>query len=152
MRPWYAIGARRLLDMRRRGIVPKRSLVVSMIGGDLDDATLYVTADMPLERLDWRMLVNLDVIVWTSAKAELDRIVAVVWHIAQARPKTLYLRFAESDFVHDVYCGTGHHRPAYGEIPAAHEFLWAPVRTVGTEIGRRLMLALTSTHEGWQTL
>lgn len=143
MKPWYATGARQLLQNRQDGQMPIEPVVVSLVGGDFDDATaLYARPDMPMDLMDWRMLVNLTVWVWASAKAPLDRIVETTWRIAQARPKDLVLRFDHGDTVHDIDVGSGHHLAAIAGTFPVHQFWWAPINVGGTVLGYRIKKAL----------
>lgn len=161
-RPWYAAGARSLLDNRKQGTVPDGPVVVSLIGGEFRDVaalTLHVHADMPADRLDWRMLVNLEVWVWADATVPLERVLLVLDRIAQARPKRLCLRFnhrftfsgadggTETIDLHDLDIGDGFHHEAIEEVPAIHAFLWSPVPMNGTPVERQLRNALRGTHQ-----
>lgn len=163
-RPFYAVGARALLDTRKQGQAPARPVVVSLIGGeyrDMTDTVLQVRDDMPLERLDWRMLVNLEVWVWANQTVPLAKVLALLDRIARARPKRLCLRFdhpwrysVEVDGephehridVHDVDIGDGFHIPAVEEVPAIHEFLWSPVNLTCTPLSAQLHRAAMNTH------
>lgn len=142
MQPWYAQNARYLLENRQQGVTPDGPVVVSLVSGEFEQLALFVRADMPPERIDWRMLVNLPVWVWVNAKAPLQWVLSTVHHIAMARPKELILRFEQGDKVHDVEVGYGHHLPAIADIAAVHEFQWAPLNVGGTIVGRRLEKAL----------
>lgn len=144
MKLWYATGARQLLQDRQDGLMPAEPVVVSMVSGEFDETALYVRPDMPQELMDWRMLVNLTVWVWASAKAPLDRIVETTWRIAQARPKELILRFEHGDKVHDIDVGSGYHRPAIAGVLPAHQFWWMPVNVGGTALGLRIKKSLLS--------
>lgn len=144
MTPWYAQNARLLLQNRQHGITPDGPVVVSLVAGEFDLPTLFVHADMPIDRLDWRMLVNLTVWVWASAKAPIERVLETVYRIAIARPKELILRFEHGDEVHDVEVGYGHHLPGVAGFAPVHQFQWAPINVGGTALGRRLKRALLS--------
>jgi hypothetical protein len=161
-RPWYAAGARKLLENRQHGMAPSGPVVVSLIGGSFGDVaavTLHVHADMPAERLDWRMLVNLEVWLWADASIPLERVVLLADRIARARPKRLCLRFdhrfafangdggTETIDTHDLDIGDGFHHDAIEEVPAIHAFLWSPVPVNGTPIERQLRNALRGTHQ-----
>lgn len=150
--PWYATNARSLLETRRQGLAPTGPIVVSLVGQEFEETALYCRPDVPADRFDWRMLVNLDVWVWANASAPLDWMVATVWRIANARPKELILRFEHDGQVHDIDCGSGCHHTSAGEIPAEHTFLWLPVRTSGTELAKRITRALTTQHRKGQVL
>lgn len=142
-RPWYATGARQLLEARQQGLAPQGVVVVSLVPQPFDGMTaLYVRDDMPVQRLDWRMLVDLDVWVWTTKAVPLATVLGVTHAVARARPKTLFLRFEEADRVHDIDVGSGWHHGAVGDIPAHHEFRWWPQRTVSTTLATRLQQAL----------
>lgn len=158
MRPWYAVNARSLLDTRRGGMAPAGPVVVSLIG-TVEGAgmTLYVHDEMPAERMDWRMLVNLEVWVWSDPSVALSRLVAVVDAVARARPRRLVLRFNhqfrftwnDADRVHDeeinthdVEVGSGIHREEIRDIPAQHEFLWMPLGVSHTPMSKRLQVEL----------
>lgn len=160
-RPWYATNARQLLETRQRGMVPAGAVVVNMRpGGDnVAPATLHLRDDMPLDRMDWRMLVNLDVWVWADGAVPLDRVLAALDGIARARPKRLCLRFDHPlDYTgltgeqvhvdsHDLQLGFGLHWPGLPpEYPATHEFHWHPMPMQGTPVEHRLRAAARSTH------
>lgn len=144
-RPWFATNARELLDARRQGMLPEGPVVVSMIGGTFPQTALYVRPDMPIERLDWSMLVNLEVWIWAGRTETIERVMAIVLAIAKAKPQRLYLRFEDSaGRVHDVDVGTGTHRnglPEHG-IQPEHSFTFCPVNSSGTYLGRKLTTAL----------
>lgn len=147
--PWYAINARSLLETRRQGHMPPEPVMVSMISGDFADVAgtvLYARADMPVDRMDWRMLVNLEAWVWAGAQVPLDRITATLWHIASARPRELVLRFQAGERIHDINCGSGHHAQAVADLPPEHGFWWLPMNVGGTEIGARIVRALTAKY------
>jgi len=144
MKPWYATGARQLLQNRKDGLMPEGPVVVSLVGGEFTETALFTRPDMPMDLMDWRMLVNLTVWVWASAKAPLDRIVELTWRIAQVRPKELVLRFEHGDAVHDIDVGSGHHLPAIADISPVHQFFWAPINVGGTALGLRIKKALLS--------
>lgn len=148
-RPWYAVNARPLLEARKNGWKPVRPVIVSLIGGtfsDLTDTTLHVHDDMPIERMDWRMLVNIEVVVWANGTVPLDKVLQVVDGIARARPKRLVLRFEHKDRCHDVEIGAGFHLQAIREIPSIHEFLWMPITHTGSDVENRLRAALVQKH------
>lgn len=146
-RPWYATNARDLLEARRQGMVPAGPVVVSLIGGSFDRvaaATLYVRDDMPLDRLDWRMLVNLEVWLWADSSTPLDRLLQLLDALAHARPRRLCLRFDHEQQTHDVDLGAGYHTPAVRDLPAVHEFHWEPFALNWTPIEQRLQRAALS--------
>jgi hypothetical protein len=154
-RPWYATNARNLLDSRRQGYTPAGPVVVSMIGGEFSEAadTLYVRDDMPLERMDWRMLVDADVHLWANRTIPLARVLRVTDDIARARPRTLFLRFGKpTGEVHDVQVGDGFHMPRIREIAAEHTFSWCPTNNGGTRTGAKLRAALLAQHPAFTTL
>lgn len=146
MNPWYATNARQLLQTRQQGQSPTGPVVVSLIGGTFPQRTLHVRPDMPVDRLDWRMLVNLQVWVWAGPAAALDWAIATTARIALARPASLHLRFAAGDELHDVEVGQGLHLPAVLDLPATHDFCWSPVNVGATEVGKRLRRALIARH------
>lgn len=145
---FYAQNARQLLESRQNGLIPAGPVVVSLVGGNFTETALFVRDDMPLNRLDWRMLVDLDVWVWATKKVALSAVLAVTHAVAKARPKTLFLRFEDAQkHVHDVDVGSGwHHDGVMGLIPPCHEFLWWPQRTCSTDIGSQLQRALCRQH------
>lgn len=150
MRPWYATNARDLLETRQQGLMPDGRVVVSLVGGHYDDvaaATLYARQDMPVDRMDWRMLVNLEVWLWASPSAALQWLLATASRIAHARPRSLVLRFEQADDLHDVDIGTGLHIPAIRELPAVHAFSWFPVNSSATRFAEQLRWALCDTHK-----
>lgn len=146
MKPWYAGNARQLLEARKQGQSPDGPVVVSMIGTVPGGSTLYVNEDDPLERMDWRMLVNLEVWVWADASTPLPRLMALCGQIAKARPSRLVLRFNHSGETHDVEVGSGQHHRALSDIPAQHDFVWAPMASTLTHIADQLRAALVQKH------
>ena len=153
-RPWYATNARNLLELRQRNLKPAEPVVVSLVGGDFRDVAetvLYARRDMPVDRMDWRMLVNLPVWVWADSKVPLQRLLASLDRIARCRPAMLILRF-ERDGVHDVEVGTGTHIPAVLDIPADHRFEWVPINLSGTATGAKLRKALIYQNPRWTVL
>lgn len=154
-RPWYATNARQLLETRRQGLAPDGRVVVSLVGGSFGDVaatTLYAKPDMPVDRLDWRMLVNLDVWLWAGPNAALDWLLTTASRIAQVRPKELLLRFEEPDGIHDVEVGSGLHIPAVRHLAAQHAFDWVPINCSGSLVGAKLRAALIATHKPWTRL
>jgi hypothetical protein len=158
MKPWYAANARALLENRQKGLTPDAPVVVSLIDGNFGLLTLRVFDDMPAERLEWRMLVNLDVWIWADASVPLGRILLLTERIARVRPKRLCLRFdrpfrfempdgsINATDTHDVDVGDGWHLPAIEEVPEQHGFYWCPVNISHTPLGDQLRNALTRTH------
>lgn len=161
MKPWYAINARDLLETRRQGLKPSGPVVVSTIGGDfgrLAAATLYVHDDMPAERLDWRMLVNVEAWLWADDAVPLLRVLQLLDGVAHARPRRLCLRFDRQwswvspggheyeQVTHDVDIGTGFHTLAMRDLPDVHEFHWDPMPLNWTPIERTLAQAALSKH------
>lgn len=147
-RPWFATNARNLLETRQQGLLPDGPVTVSLIGGEHPAPALFVRPDMPTERLDWRMLVNLEVWLYAGQSASLDWVAATAWCIAQARPRELVLRFEHSDELHDVDCGSGYHLQPVADVPAVHAFHWLPLNVGGTALGQRLRQALLNAHPG----
>lgn len=148
-RPWYATNARNLLELRQRNLKPAEPVVVSLIGGDFGDiaqTALYVRPDMPAERMDWRMLVDLDVWLWAGPDAPMERIADTAWRIAQARPRELLIRFETATDIHDINLGSGTHRSKVAGLPPEHGFWWLPINVGGTAIGYRIIKALKAKH------
>lgn len=153
MRPWYATNARDLLATREQGLVPAGPVIVSMVPQEFAESpVLYVRQDMPTDRLDWRMLVNLNVWLWATPECPLAWVLATAARIAAARPRSLFLRFEEGSVVHDVEVGEGLHLPPVREIPAQHSFTWVPINCSGSLWGARLRQALIATHPRWTEL
>ncbi|CAN5715280.1 hypothetical protein BH10PSE18_BH10PSE18_08100 [soil metagenome] len=147
-RNWHPRNGRELLDQRKRGELPTSPVHVVMDvmhREQFDWPALYLRSEDAVERMDWRALVNTEVWVWADATQPLDRIVQVVRDIADVCPRSLTLRFAgDKGVVHDVDCGSGTHRagaPQHG-IPPEHSFLFYPVNSTGSAIGRRFCRAL----------
>ena len=151
-KPWYASSARTLLANRREGFTPDSPINVSLMGGEFDDIALFVRPDMPVEMLDWRMLVNLDVHLWANPTVAIGKVLATASRIAHARPKELVLRFEQANHIHDIEVGSATHRPAIADIPAEHTFTWMPINLGGTPLGKRLRDALRTAHKPWSTL
>lgn len=146
MRPWYAHNARDLLETRRQGLKPDAPVNVSLMGPVSDALTLFVRDDMPADRLDWRMLANVEVVVWADSTVPFDRVSAVLLGIARAQPTELLLGLLHADAWHLIDCGSGAHLPALGDVPATHAFLWHPVNLDSTVLSRKLKTALHKTH------
>ncbi|MBX3610371.1 MAG: hypothetical protein KF871_10805 [Hydrogenophaga sp.] len=143
MRPWYAANARALLESRQQGMRPDGYVTVSMVGGQFDGPTLYVHDDMPLERMDWRMLAGLLVVVEAGAAVSLERLLRVVRDIAEVMPEDLRLHFQTPDGeAHQVEVGCGWHTPAIEDIPAFHAFMWHPFTLRGSPVEHGLRDAL----------
>lgn len=148
-KPWYAVNARALLETRRQGMKPEGWVTVALAGGQFDGTTLYVHDDMPLDRLDWRMLAGLQVVVEAAPVVTVDRIERVVRGIAAVKPEELRLHFATPDGdLHQIDVGTGVHHAAVGDLPACHDFHWAPIALRGTRGERALVRALLQHQPG----
>ena len=142
-RPWYATNARNLLDARKHGMVPESQVNVSLIGQpDSRDITLIVREDMPVDRLDWRMLVNLNVLVISGIETPFARAQAVLKDIAKCRPSWLQFAIFAGDDYHVVDCGSGMHIPSAGEFRGHHDFYWFPMVQKQTPLSRRAAQAL----------
>lgn len=142
-RPWYATNARNLLDARKHGMVPESQVNVSLIGQpDSNDVTLIVREDMPVDRLDWRMLVNLNVLVISDIETPFIRSQTVLKNIAKCRPAWLQFALLAGDEYHVVDCGSGIHLAAFGEFQGHHDFCWFPMAPKQTPIARRATKAL----------
>lgn len=168
MNAWYAQNARQLLDARKQGLTPDGQVVVSLVGSEFPGATvLHVRPEMPADRMDWRMLVNLPVWVWANGRAPLGWLVATTARIAAARPSELVVRFEQPrevsfDFngekttetidTHDIEVGRGLHIPAVADIAPCHTFTWAPIRLSPTKIATGIQNALIAKHQFWTTL
>jgi len=152
MKPWYAGNARNLLQARQQGSVPYGPVIVEMTGGAWDVTTLYLDDTMPVSKLDWRMLVNLDVWLWANPKVQLERLTETALRIAKARPKTLIVRFEAGDKIHDVHVGDGFHIVPPEPIPATHRFSVAIINCSGTKLGASMRRALMSKFQGIQTI
>jgi|GEM_PF-3136856 hypothetical protein len=164
--PWYAANARDLLQARQRGQKPAGPVVVSLIGGEFGSVAsvaLYVRQDAPLDRFDWRMLVNLEVWVWADSSVGLGILVELLDRIASIRPKRLCLRFDHAwsqdvdgvtfeQSTHDVDIGTGYHHPAIEDVPETHAFVWEPMALNHTPIERRLAAATARKHRAGTVL
>lgn len=144
-RPWYAINARRLLEDRQRGLVPQDAVAVVLTDDTIPAPAVYVKADMPLDRLDWRMLVNLQVWLYADAGVALDRVLKVARSIAAIRPGELVLRF-NADGLHDVEVGAACHFPGVADLQPVHQFTWNPINLSCTAIGAKLRRALLAEH------
>jgi hypothetical protein len=151
MKPWFAQGARRLLEARESGLMPEGAVIVSMLDRDIPGA-LVVKKDMPVDRMNWRMLVNLDVYVAANRSADLSWLLETTSRIAQCRPANLHVRFEDGDELHDVEVGEGLHLPSVGGLPAVHSFDWVPINCSGTQMGARLRKALIQKHPRWTAL
>jgi hypothetical protein len=152
VKPWYATNARNLLQTRREGFAPNAPVSVALSGGKFADTALFVRPEMPAEKLDWRMLVNLDVWLWASPAIALQKVLENASRIAHARPSLLLLRFEHGDQIHDIEVGTGTHHPAVADMAAEHSFTWLPFNLGGTPTGQRLRDALRGVHKPWSNL
>ena len=152
--PRFATNARNLLEARQNGFAPAETVHVTLVGGQFDGTALYVREEMAPASLDWRMLVNLDVQLWAGLAIPLDRVVDCSIALAQAKPKTLFLRFLDSQArIHDLDLGSGHHHGGAPEvgINPEHSFLWFPINTGGTALGYRLLKALKASTRNLST-
>lgn len=152
MKPWYAGNARNLLQARQMGSIPYGPVVVEMTGGAWDVTTLYVDEGMSIDRLDWRMLVNLDVWIWTNPKVALERVTETALRIAKARPKTLFVRFETGEHVHDVELGDGFHLVPPDPFPPIHQFRVCISNNTGSKVGAAMRRALMSKFNGIELL
>lgn len=152
MKPWYAINARQLLDDRKAGLVPAGPVSVVLTGNTEPHPALYVKDDMPAERMDWRMLVNLEVWIWSDPSVPLGRLLRIARDIAAVRPKRLTIRFEVGADVHDVDVGHGLHQPAIADAAPIHDFTWAPMDLSLTPVGARLRAALVRQVPMWSAL
>lgn len=151
MKPWLAINARRLLEDRQKGILPGAPVSVVLTDDSQPAPALYVKDDMPIDRLDWRMLVNLEVWLWASPEVPMSRWMRVAKAIAAVRPLRLTLRFEVDGQVHDVDVGHGLHTDL-PESPAVHEFTWTPMDLSLTPLGAQLRRELASALPKWSVL
>lgn len=152
MKPWYAGNARNLLQARQQGSVPYGPVIVEMTGGAWDVTTLYLDDTMPVDKLDWRMLVNLEVWLWANPKVQLDRLTETALRIAKTRPKTLFVRFEAGDQIHDVQVGDGFHLVPPSPLPAHHIFNVCISNNSGTKLGASMRRALMSKFQGLKTI
>jgi len=144
-RDWYAVNARDLLEHRKHGELPTNPVSVVVGRGEAPYPALYLHDDMPLERMDWRMLVNLDVWLWAGFSVPLERIKRIAKDIAQVQPSVLILRFADTTgFTHDVELAFSTHQPGYPEhgIKPVHDTTWRPLNLTGSTFGTRLCAGL----------
>lgn len=152
MKPWYAIGARRLLDDRKAGLVPTGVVSVVLTDSPEPAPALYVKADMPLAQMDWRMLVNLDVLLLASPAVPMERWMRVAREIAAVRPHRLTLRFDVNGETHDVDVGHGLHFAGYADFRPFHEFTWSPMDLTRTDLGAKLRRALVQELPMWSAI
>lgn len=152
MKPWYAGNARNLLQARQQGSVPYGPVIVEMTGGAWDVTTLHLDDSMPVDKLDWRMLVNLEVWLWANPKVALERITETALRIAKARPKTLFVRFEAGQQIHDVQVGDGFHLEPPAPLQAVHEFSVCISNNSGTKLGASMRRALLSKFQGLQAI
>lgn len=142
-RPWFAVNARQLLEARTHGMVPESQVNVSLIGQPKSaDLTLIVHKDMPVDRLDWRMLVNLNVMVLADTGTPFNRVEAVLKGIAECRPAWLHFALLAGDEYHVVDCGSGWHVPPFEGFKGHHEFFWLPIALSTSPIAKRAKQAL----------
>jgi hypothetical protein len=151
MTAFYAVNARRLLDDRKAGLVPAAPVSV-VLGRQSEPGALYVKPDMPVERLDWRMLVNLQVWLWASPEVALRTLAKVARAIAAVRPARLTVRMEEGGQVHDVDVGHGLHTPAIADAREVHEFTWTPMDLSLTPTGAQLRRVLLAEMPMWSPL
>ena len=120
-------------------------MVVSLVGQQFTETALYVRPDMPVDRLDWRMLVNLEVWVWASAQAPLERITETAWRIAAARPRSSFCASRPASAC-TTSTAAAAQRAGGGRSAARARVLVASMNVGGTEIGARLLRALVAHH------
>jgi hypothetical protein len=153
VQPWYAAGGRQLLETRRAGQMPEGPVSVILAGDSIGGGVaLRVHDDTPLERLDWRMLVNLPVWLLATPAVPLERVLRVARDIAAVRPARLTLRFHAGEQRHDVDVGSGRHIAAFDVFPPHHEFTWHPMDLTYTQVGAQLCRALVRELPMWSTL
>ena len=153
VRPWYAANARQLLETRKTGLMPTGPVIVSLVGGEWDVTTLYVHDDMPIAKLDWRMLVNLDVWLWVTPAVALDRVTELALQIAKVRPKTIFVRMEVGSTIHDVQLGDSFHvKQVLPEFAPIHEFTVSISNNTGSRFGAALRRALMAQFNGIQTI
>ena len=148
-RNWYAINARDLLEQRQHGHKPPGPISVVMDGSNVDSPALYLRSDMPVDRMDWRMLVDCEVWLWASLTTPFDRLERVARDIAEVVPSRLVVRFTDrSGELHDIEVGSGSHRKGIPDLGIApeHEFIWCPINLSGTTPGARMKRALARTR------
>lgn len=152
--PRFATNARDLLEARQSGFAPAGVVNVTLIGGQFDGPALYVRDEMAPAALDWRMVVNLDVLLWAGLTVPLARVVDCSIALAKCKPKSLFLRFLDNqDRIHDLDLGSGLHHagaPTVGVKPE-HSFCWLPLNTGGTPMGYRLLKALKASTRNLST-
>jgi hypothetical protein len=144
-RPWFAYGAQALLQARQQGLKPDDIVTVAMDGRAHPEPLIRVRPDAPVDRLEWRMLVNVNVELWTDPSVSFDRTAQTAFRIAQVRPRNLTLVFDDGEQRHTIDCGQGWHTPAVADVPAQHWFLWQPI-TLNTSTARRIARALKQQH------
>lgn len=152
MKPWYAGNARNLLQARQQGSVPYGPVIVEMTGGAWDVTTLYLDDTMPVDKLDWRMLVNLEVWLWANPKVQLERITETALRIAKARPKKLFIRFETGSRVHDIEVGDGFHSAPPPPFEPMHQFLVCISNNSGSHVGASMRRALLTKFNGARVL
>lgn len=152
MKPWYAGNARQLLQERQRGNVPYGPVVVEMTGGAWDVTTLHLDDTLPVDKADWRMLVNLDVWIFANPKTALERLTETALRIAMVRPKSLIVRFEAGSAIHDVHVGDGFHQVPPAPLDPMHFFSVAIINCSGTKTGALMRNALKNKFQGIQAL
>lgn len=133
-----------LTDMRRAGVRPGAPVHVAFSDPAVVGLTIFMR-DAARRPIDWRVLVDLDVVVWADAETPFGDVCASLTAIAKARPRELQLCFLHADEWHLIDCGTGRHWPAVADVPVYHEFHWLPLNLGGTTMGYRIKFALDKT-------
>lgn len=150
----YAINAENLLNTRLQGLRPAGPVNVALLRREFYETVLYVDHATEPSGLDWRMLTNLQVVVWSDLP-EISRAIDVLSDIAQAKPSELSLRVIHGHDLetHDIDVGSGNRHPGLPSagIPPVNVFTWWPINSGGTRLGRRITQALCKRHPARKT-
>jgi hypothetical protein len=153
-RAWFATNARNLLESRRNGYVPSGPVVVSMIGGEYPEAadTLYLREDMPLERMDWRMLVDVEVHLWANRKCRWAACSRLSRQSRAPGPRGLSCASEPTAASCTTSKSATASTCARSRHPREHRFTWCPINLTGSGVGAKLRRALLAQHPAFTTL
>ena len=131
----YAINAMNLLGMQRHGMQPEGPVMVEMGRDARTKAPRSTSSPTLTERMDWRMLVNLQVAVEPRSSDSLDRLLRAVRDIAASRQLTCCCALLNTG---SIEVGSGYAPPGRAE-PFLPTFVYlVPISLTGSAVGAGL--------------
>jgi hypothetical protein len=127
---------------------------VSLIGGEFREAanTLYLREDMPLERMDWRMLVDVEVHLWANRATPLAQGAAGPRRHRARGPRPVPALRQPGGTVHDIDIGDGLPHAPRPRHPRGAPLHLVPNEQRRQQVGAKLRRALLAQHPGFTTL